>query len=248
MTQKINTIIDRPVTDLRHFTSVLNAEPQVQHMWTAIREKTYRDPTDGLLRIPARKGDIPMAANDDAVEWGSRGRYEVPFFPNLGGSTGRYRATIPNLGNVVSVLLNGNVSQGATEAWSLRWPDGSFWWFQPNRNGSRATANNGSHWDFTANPSPFDQWNFNAVVIDFAAGQIFHSLNNGDFDQGVSPSGGTISMPPAGDVTVWMGEGTPPQPFAEGRISDLAIVHGDVRTMPELMTAWNEYNQTAYPG
>lgn len=248
MTQKINTIIDRPVTDLRHFTSVLNAEPRVRHVWTNIREKTYRDPTDGLVRIPARKGGVPMAATDDAVEWADRARFQVPLMPNTAGGVGKYRASIPELGSVVSVLLNNYAVIGATEAWALHFSDATYWWFQPNRNGSRATANNGAHWDFTANPSPFGQWNFNAVVIDFAAGQIFHSLNNGDFDQGVSPSGGTISMPPAGDVTVWMGDALPGQPFGDGMISDLAIVTGDVRTMPELMTAWNEYNQTAYPG
>lgn len=184
-----------------------------------------------------------MGAYDDNVIWDSRGNFEIPFYVGGGGSTSQFNATIPNPGNVISVLMNSNQPTSSLESWGLTWAD-MFFWYSPSRSSNR-TVNNGFHHDFPG-PGPFNEWKFDAVVIDLVAGELAVSTDNGAFTA-LPITGGPA---PKSDTTIGvrMGGGTPSQPFENSMISDLAIVAGDVRTMPELMTAWNEYNQTGYTG
>lgn len=242
MTQYLNTVIDRPVTDFRHFSSVLKADAAVKHHWTAIQRKAFRNPANNRWRIPARKGSVALDAYDDNVTWAARGAYQVPTFPSAGGSTGRFSASVLNPGNVISVLMLNYATTYGTEAWGLHWASG-FIWYAPCRNSATRTLNNGAHHDF-GTPAPLNQWNFEAVVINLATGVAASSVNNGPFTE--LPLQGGAAPKSDANVTVMFGQGTPAQPFDGGMVSDLAIVAGDVRTMPTLMAAFQEYNSTGY--
>lgn len=244
MTQYLNTVIDRPVTDFRHFSSVLKADAAVKHHWTAIQRKAFRNPANNRWRIPARKGSVALDAYDDSVTWAARGAYQVPTFTSATGNTGRFSASIPNPGNLISVLMLSYGTANASEAWGLHWAsDASFIWYSPHRDATNRTLNNGAHINFPPT-SPLNQWNFEAVVIDMANNVCAASTNNGAFVTATP----TVVLTPHADanITVMFGQGITSQPYHNGLISDLAIIAGDVRTMPTLMAAFQEYNQTGY--
>lgn len=244
MTQYLNTVIDRPVTDFRHFSSVLKADAAVKHHWTAIQRKAFRNPANNRWRIPARKGSVALDAYDDNVTWAARGAYQVPTFTGATGNTGRFSASVLNPGNVISVLMLSYGTTHGTEAWGLHWPsDGSFVWYAPYRSSSVRTLNNGTHHDF-GTPGALNQWNFEAMVVNLATGVVASSVNNGTFTE--LPLQGGAAPKSDANVTVMFGQGTAAQAFTGGMISDLAIIAGDVRTMPTLMAAFQEYNSTGY--
>lgn len=243
MTQFINTTVDRPITDLRHFSSVVRGDPAVLHMWSLVQSKAYRDPTTKLWRIPARKGTVPMSAYTSGVTWATRGNYQVPEFTSAGGSEGKFNAVVPNPGNVISVLLNARVGSDFSEAWSLNWADMSLWGIPRRTANWKSIAVNGVAVDLGP-PAPTGEWVPTAFVINLGTGEIAANVGTGAFTAVSAVSG--VAPKADSTVTLMVGQGSPSQQFTGGRISDIAVIAGDVRTMPTLLTAWNEYNATAY--
>ncbi|MDT1061912.1 LamG-like jellyroll fold domain-containing protein [Paracoccus sp. CPCC 101403] len=245
MTQYLNTIIDRPVTDVRHFTSILKADATVKHAWTLVQKKAFRNPANNRWRIPARKGSVPLDAYDDNVTWTPRGNFQVPAFTSAPANAGKFNASIPNPGNVISVLMNFWTSTIAGEAWSLTWAsDASVIWGMPRRSTNyKSLALNATSTDLGA-AAPVSEWGFMAAVIDLSNATFALSLNGGAFDVATAVSG--LTPKADANLTLMVGQGSASQQFANGNISDLAIVAGDVRSMPVLMSAWNDYNLTGY--
>ena len=239
---KISTqsIINGPVRDRRHFSSLLNAEVKVRHAWTAVQSKAYIC-SNNIWRIPARKGAIELESTDASVSWDRRGAYEVPVYRSTENAIGDFKATIPNPGNIISILMNVKVTRLATPAWGINWAD-TFIWYAPNRTTTLRTLNNGTHIN-VGSPGPMNEWKFEAVVIDLNNSQVAASSNNHEWATATA----TGFEPQSDDnISLSIGQGGAARPFQNGMISDFAVVSGDARDMPDMMSAWNEYNIYGY--
>ena len=241
MAQKIDLVVSADVTDWRDFSSVLNAEPRVSHAWTLIRSRSRVDPVDGFPEIAARKGGVPLKANVPVIDWIERGRHEVTDFSLDKPKGERFSAVIPFPARVFSVLLNVRLSQGNTVAWGINTNDGGMW-YSPKRGGNNRILGLAQQIHLGQVQSGIE-WTFDAVVIDQEKSEAAASSNFGEWTS-MSTSG--FAFQRQDTAVIWVGQGSPTRPGADGSISDLAIVEGDLRTMGNLMGAWNAYNKTGY--
>lgn len=240
MTQFINAVVNRPVTDTRHFSSVLLADPAVLHAWTMIQSKAYRDPVTNQWKIPARKGGVPMTSSGQTASWSARGDYMVTTYP--GTATDDFSAVIPNPGNVVSVLINCFAPNAFTAAGALLY-SGMNIGFQPRRSATSASIRVNSTVHDIGFPVSGTKWFRMAAVVDFTNSVLaFHAGNA--WAQKTAIAG----LTPRADATVRfvLGEITDGIDMDGGMVSDAAIIAGDVRQMPSLLAAWDSYNATAY--
>ena len=244
MTQFVNAVVDRPITDARHFSSIVRADPAVRHMWTLIQDKAYRDPVSNAWKMPARKGEVPMTAVGPTVSWAPRGGYSAAHFDDAVAD--EYTAEIDNPGNLFSILMNCRAPVIGGVALSVEWPAGALTvGFMPRRtdtlSGLRINTNAGG----TGVAPASAEWAAITIVINLNAGQVISKSGARPWNTYVNAA---LIPQASGKVSVILGRHglTGIIPFIDGSISDVAIVAGDVRDMPALTAAWDAYNTTAY--
>lgn len=149
MTQILNTIVDRPIVNLAHYSSVLAANDAVKHSWTLVRNNRYSNPSpvapEGPERIRPRKGTVPLVSTNTAAQWsGQRGAWVVAQFPDDPGTptdnpNGKFIGNIPSPGPIFSVLLASNQPTADTQgAFGIKISDIADIEIQPARGATRS--------------------------------------------------------------------------------------------------------------
>ena len=258
MTIQLNTIIDRPITDARHFTSTLLAEPNIAHAWSLIQSKAYADPASsvGGLKLPSRlPGGVPLKSwfSTPAHSWEARGGFEASAYPESGVGTqgeGAWNAEIPNPGPIFSIVAISKQPAGFRELAGIDYADLNVHLI-PNKNQRSVNMTNTSGTlagTYDIGPgAPLDTWFTSAWVFDFTNGEVAASIN-GDAFVGLS----VPAMSPKDDATVGLAVGRAfaasggNQNYDGGSISDVIILSGDVRNNPGFLAQIEAYNATGY--
>jgi len=242
MTIKVNITIEADVQDHRHFSSVLNAQTRVHHAWTLVHHKSKTSPKGTKLSFLPRKGDAVITSLGSQNQWMPRGHFDVPHFATTDQEGfAKLKTTIPHPGSVFSILCNLRIAQAGTVAWALQ-HDKKKIVFVPHGPDATQVLSNGSAVHLGAN-APLNEWVFCAVVVDLDRDQVCASTDNGPW----TPAPVERFFPPQGKpLTVCIGHDGETANFADGAISDFAVVSGDVRTVPNLLAAWHHYNATGY--
>ena len=252
MTIQLNTIIDRPITDARHFTSTLLAESNVQHAWSLIQSKAYSDPTSsvGGLKLPSRlPGGVPLKSwsPSPAHLWDTRGGYEVSAYPANGvGIAGEsaWTAEITNPGPVFSIVAVSKQPTGFVELAGFDYADLNAHLI-PHKN-QRSVNVNATTYDMGA-AAPLDSWFTSAWVFDFTNSIVASSINGDAFGEMPVPD-----LIPRADATIHLAVGRGyavtgnNQNYDNGSISDFIILSGDIRNNPGFLAQIETYNATGY--
>ena len=259
MTIQLNTIIERPITDARHFTSTLLAEPNVAHAWSLIQSKAYTDPASstGGLKIPSRlPGGVPLKswASTPGHLWDTRGGYAVSKYGvdgvNVNGQSA-WTQEVPNPGSVFSVIILSNQPAGFREVAGIDFADLNLQ-IIPSRNANRSiTATNTAGTLVgpidVGSTGPFGSWFTSVWVFDFANKQLAASINGDAF---VSADVPLLEIQPDATMKFAIGRGfaisANNQNYDDGLVSDFIIFNGDVRNSPGFLSQVEIYNATGY--
>lgn len=257
MTLQLNTTVDRPITDLRHMTSVLRSKP-ILHGWTLIQSKAYTDPETGFPKILPRVGTVGLPAQDAAVEWTGDGAFQVAHFTQAGG-TGKYSVTIPNPGNVFTVIeIATPESSGDMATWGMEFATNALTINSCIRGGgsiepvgTKLSINGRSNMAGSVVAPAENARGAMATVFDLTNSNVARSVDGDAFTVLQESGSSTIAdLVPQPDATITLNVGWANLPSNidafTGKINDLFIYGGDLRNDIDLWDAIVAYGNSAY--
>lgn len=252
MTLQLNTTVDRPITDLRHMTSVLRSKP-ILHGWTLIQSKAYTDPETGFPKILPRVGTAGLPAQDAAVEWAQDGNYQVASFTQA-GSAGKYSVTLSNPGDVYTVIEIATAEATVDQAtWGIEYTALSFnssirgGGSEPIR--SKMSVNGRSNIGQAVSAPEQGARCVMATVIDLTNANIARAKDGGEFSLLSESSSTTIAdLAPQADATITLNVGWANLPSNAdtftGKINDMFIYGGDLRNDLDFWAALSTYRDS----
>lgn len=259
MTTQLNTTIDAPITDLRDFSSLIRSK-NFQHWWTLVQSKSYDDPTTGFAKLIPRVGAVGLPAVDGNTAWVQDGVLPdgsplmVGDFATPGGN-GDYTVTIPNPGNLFTVIeIARPQASGDMATWGMDFAanalniNSCIRGGGPEPVGTKLSINGRSNIAGSVVAPAVGVRAAMATVFDMTNSNIHRSVGGGAFATLSESASTTIAdIVPQPDATATFHVGFPGtvDPFT-GQIYDMAIYPDDLRNDLDLWDAIVAYSNSAY--
>lgn len=247
------TAVGAQSTDKRQMSDVVKRMPAVKNWWTLAQRLSYADPASGFPAIKARAGNVDLVANL-ASTFSPDGGFNIASFVADWKIYGHFGCDLPAMSGKWSFI---DICKpiAACRQWGIQMKASTH--VVKNTEAAKkvlvhSLAQGTAAYDDRAilADSAIGSRQVTFICIDFTTGAVKGSLNS------ITPSAETV-MPnwaaaAANRDAVWpltLGAQLRGASFPfNGFFHDFARVQGDVFTMPDVLTAFLNYANTAYSG